>query len=88
MPDEVGSPIPPEVLPYRIKCRGRRRDGRSCQTLLAVVEHGIVIVRVAGYEIIDPRSVKCPRCKTVRAIVGGVPEEFGGSSGLITREAS
>lgn len=66
-----------------MKCRGHLADGRSCLKRLAVVVRGVVTFRTHdGWELIDPRSIKCPRCGTVRAFVGDVPEELGGSSGV------
>lgn len=72
-------------VPLRIKCRGRRPDGRSCLHLLATAEGGLVVFRHAGWVIVDPRSIRCPKCGTVRAFADGVPEELGGSSGYLVR---
>ena len=82
--DEAGPRVPPGALPFPIFCRGVK-DGQRCRRVLAKVEHGIVVYRKDGDEIPDPPSIKCGRCKTVRHFRGGVPEELGGSSGLLRR---
>jgi hypothetical protein len=49
-----------------------------------VAHRGVVTFRTHdGWELIDPRSIKCSRCGTVRTFAEGVPEELGGSSGVI-----
>lgn len=45
-----------------IRCRGRRKDGRSCLATLAEVVDGRVVVRDHGREHVDPASTTCPRC--------------------------
>lgn len=70
-------------LPLPIRCQGRRKDGRSCRQLLATVEGGVPVFRDNGWEIPDLPSIKCRKCGTVRYFRGGVPEEFGGSSGYL-----
>lgn len=69
-------------LPHPIFCRGVLPSGKRCRTMVARVENGIVVFRHAGWEIPDPPSVKCGRCKSVRHFRGGVPEELGGSTGV------
>lgn len=81
---EAGPRIPPDVLPHPIFCRGTDRStGRHCRRLIAKVERGIVVFRADGWVIPDPPSVQCKDCKTVRHFRGGVPEELGGSSGVL-----
>lgn len=81
MTDEI---IPRDALPHPIFCHGTDRTGRRCRRLIARVEHGLVIYRHHGDEIVDPSSVKCGRCGAVRHFRGGVPEELGGSSGFVS----
>jgi hypothetical protein len=89
LPDEATPQVPRDALPFPIFCRGvDKTTGRRCRTLLCKVEHGLVIFRRDGFEIPDPPSVKCGRCGQVRAFRGGVPEELGGSSGVLRRQAS
>lgn len=83
----LGPPVPSDVLPHSIFCRGHdRHTGKRCRRLIAKVEHGIPVVRHHKLEVGgDLGWVKCPDCGTVRHFGGGVPEELLGAVPIPTR---
>jgi len=74
--------VPADALPYPIFCRGTLKSGKRCRRLLLKVERGIPIYRNKDVVIVDVPSITCS-CGYHRSFRGGVPEEVGGSSGVL-----
>jgi hypothetical protein len=82
-PGRLESMVPNEATPRTqadavpIFCGGvDPTTGRRCRTLVAKVEHGRVVFRSNGFVVVDPPSVQCRSCGTVRV--------FGASVTMLT----
>lgn len=76
--------VPADALPYPVFCRGVLKNGKRCRKLLVKIERGIPVYRGRDVVIVDVPSITCS-CGYHRSFRGGVPEELGGSSGVIVR---